>query len=473
MLRLAALGTIYEKCCSTNSCDARVVTTMPRLLVVAVLTVATLAAAACASDDRFPAAPILLVCPWAAGGGSDRVARQLATLLEQDLGVPVNVINVTGGDGVTGHSRGALARPDGYTMTLVTVEIATLHWRHMTSISYRDFAPIGLVNRDAAAVFVRRDAPWQSLGDLEQAIRARPGTLRASGTATAGIWHLALAGWLSAVGLRPSDVIWVSIAGSAPSLQELMAGGIDIVVCSLAEARALVDAGRIRSLGVMAGERVAQFPTVPTLKEQGVDFSLGTIRALAVPRDVAPDRILTLAEAVGRVVQGDAYRSSLSSAGFTPAYEEPAVMANTLEQTDNRLGALLRSDAFASLAAKQVGPMFFPYALFAALAGVTAGLLVQSRRARGADRPAPEAAVGNRPNAWRFVEPLIGIVLYVVLAERFGFLLTAGPLLLMYLVRLGTRLRVALPVVLVLVPITDYVFAGVLRVSLPRGLLGF
>ena len=114
--------------------------------------------AGCASEGRFPNGPILLVCPWAAGGGSDRVARQLATLLEQDLGVPVNVVNVTGGDGVTGHSRGALARADGYTMTLVTIEITTLHWRQMTSISPRDFAPIALVNRDPAAIFVRNDA---------------------------------------------------------------------------------------------------------------------------------------------------------------------------------------------------------------------------------------------------------------------------------------------------------------------------
>src|SRR5918996_693526 len=86
-----------------------------------------------AGGDPSPAAPILIVCPWAAGGGTDRVARQLAVLLEQDLGVPVNVVNATGGDGVTGHSRGALARPDGYSMTLVTSEIATLHWRGMTS----------------------------------------------------------------------------------------------------------------------------------------------------------------------------------------------------------------------------------------------------------------------------------------------------------------------------------------------------
>jgi tripartite-type tricarboxylate transporter receptor subunit TctC len=449
---------------------------VPRRHVVALVAVATLTAGGCASEGRFPAAPILLVCPWAAGGGSDRIARQLATLLEQDLHVPVNVINATGGDGVTGHSRGALARPDGYTMTLITVEITTLHWRQMTSISHRDFAPIGLVNRDAAAVFVRSDAPWHTLRDLEQAIRTAPGTLRASGTAAAGIWHLAVAGWLTAVGLQPADVIWVSIAGAAPSLQELMAGGLDIVVCSLPEARALLDAGRVRSLGVMAHDRVAQFPSVPTLKEQGVDFSLGTIRALAVPGGVPPDRLRTLAEAVRRVVQSDAYQSSLSSAGFTPAYEEPAALARTLEETDSRLGELLRSDAFQGLAAKQVGPMFFPGMLLTALAGVTVSLLVLSRarQTSGDLMSVPEAPGPASPAAaWRFVEPLLWILLYISFAEWAGFLLTTGILLLLYLIRLGTRLQIALPLTLVLVPVTYYVFAGLLRVALPRGMLGW
>ena len=94
----------------------------------------------------------------------------------------------------------------------------------MTNISHEDFAREGLVNEDAAAMFVRADAPWQTLAELEQAIREAPRTLRASGTATAGIWHLALGGWLSSVALDPNDVIWLSIAGSAPSLQELLAG---------------------------------------------------------------------------------------------------------------------------------------------------------------------------------------------------------------------------------------------------------
>jgi tripartite-type tricarboxylate transporter receptor subunit TctC len=439
----------------------------------ALLVALALALGSCAREERFPAAPILIVCPWSAGGGTDRVARQLAILLEQDLGVPVNVINATGGDGVTGHSRGALARPDGYSMTLVTSEIATLHWRGMTSISHRDFAPVALVNRDAAAVFVRADAPWRTLADLEQAVRQAPGKLRASGTATAGIWHLGLAGWLSNVGIKPTDVIWVSIAGSAPSLQELMAGGIDLVSCSLPEAQALLAAGRIRGLGVMAPARVAQFPDIPTFQEQGIEWNLGVLRGLAVPRGTPPARVRILADAVRRVVEGDEYRSAMARSGFTPVYEDPARFRVSLQEIDDRLGALLLSDALRGLTVKRFGPMFFPAALAGALALVMVGIAVGSRRSPSVAK-ADAAVSANPPGAaWRFTEVLLFVAVYIALAETAGFILTAAVLLLVHLLRLGTRPALAVPLVLTLVPAAYHVFAVVLRVPLPAGVLGW
>jgi tripartite-type tricarboxylate transporter receptor subunit TctC len=426
----------------------------------------------CARQERFPEAPILVICPWTAGGGSDRVARQLSAILEQDLGVPVNVVNATGGDGVTGHSRGALSRPDGYSMTLLTSEIATLHWRGMTSVSHHDFAPVGLVNRDAGAIFVRADAPWRTLKDVEQAIRQAPGKLRASGTATAGIWHLGLAGWLSTVGIKPTDVIWVSISGSAPSLQELMAGGVDLVACSLPEAQALLSADRIRSLGVMSDARAPQFPDVPTFKEQGIDWTLGTLRGLAVPKDTPPERVRILADAVRRVVEGDAYRDAMQRSGFTPVYEDPAQFTASLVELDQRLGALLNSEAFRGLSVKQFGPMFFPALLAGAMLLVLIGIAATSGKTPPAAEAAPVPAAPPGA-AWRFAEVVLWVVVYIALAETLGFIVTAGVLLLAYLLRLGTRAKVAVPLAVILVPVAYQVFAVFLRVPLPRGLLGW
>jgi tripartite-type tricarboxylate transporter receptor subunit TctC len=98
--------------------------------------------AGCQQTESFPERPITLVVPWSAGGGTDRVSRQIGMQLERELGVPVNVVNATGGAGVTGHTRGALARPDGYTLTTITPELAMLHWRGLTNITWEDFDPM-------------------------------------------------------------------------------------------------------------------------------------------------------------------------------------------------------------------------------------------------------------------------------------------------------------------------------------------
>ena len=330
----------------------------------ALAAVLALALVACAREERFPEAPILIVCPWAAGGGSDRVARQLAVLLEQDLGVPVNVVNATGGDGVTGHSRGALARPDGYTMTLVTSEIATLHWRGMTSVSHPDFAPVGLVNRDAGAIFVRADAPWRTLarpgaGDP----RRRPGSLRASGTATAGIWHLALAGWLSAVGLQPTDVTWVSIAGSAPSLQELMRGR--------PRPRGVQPAGSAGAALVRPhpqprrdgrGARCRSFPTCRRSRSRGSTGRWARCAALAVPKATPPAR----AAAPGRRGRGASSRATSTArrcSGRLHAGLRGPGRSFARHPRPRRTSAWARSwraTRFADSGRKPIGPMFFP-----------------------------------------------------------------------------------------------------------------
>jgi hypothetical protein len=248
---------------------------------------------------------------------------------------------------------------------------------------------------------------------------------------------------------------------------------VDLVSCSLPEAQALLSAGRIRSLGVMAEARVPQFPNIPTFREQGTDWTLGVLRGLAVPKDTPQDRVRVLAEAVRRVVEGEGYRSSMAVSGFTPVYEDPARFRVSLEEIDRRLGGLLQSEAFRGLAAKQFGPMFFPAVLAGALVLVTLGIMVSGRKTLRST-PSGEAAAAAPPGAaWRFAEVLAWVVLYIALAETVGFIVTAGALLLIHLLRLGTRPRVAVPLAALLTPVVYHLFAVILRVPLPRGVLGW
>lgn len=423
----------------------------------------------CASRGQdFPSRPIVLIVPWAAGGGTDRVARQLAVGLERELGVPVNVVNATGASGVTGHTRGALARADGYTLTLITVELNMLHWRALTPLTYADFTPVALINRDPAALFVRKDAPWQTLAELSEHVRAHPRTLRASGTALGGIWHIALAGWLTAIGVDPEAVRWISIEGASPSLQELLAGGVDIVSTSLPEARSLLEAGEIRALGVMAEERVPQFPQVPTFQEQGIDHAAGVWRGVALPAGTPEPVTTEIVTATERVVTGSEFREFMQKAGFNREYEGPSEFEASLARLDRTFGELLPSPAFQNIGQDIVGPMAFPGLLGILLVIVIVALLASGGLGRTA-----VADTFSWTGTWRVMEVLLAILLYLLLAELLGFVLTAATIVAFLMWRLAVRPPVAAGISLAITILVYQIFAIYLRVPLPQGLFGW
>ncbi len=422
----------------------------------------------CSGREAYPNRPIVLICPWAAGGGTDRVSRQVAVLLEQEIGVPVNVINATGGSGVTGHNRGALARADGYTLTMITVELNMLHWRGLTSINYHDFQPLMQLNRDDAALFVRADAPWASLSELENAIRARPGGFKASGTAQGGIWHVSLAGWLDASGLQADDVNWISINGSGPSLQELLSGGIQMVCCSLPEAQTLLEAGEVRCLGVMADRRLKAFAEVPTFREQGYDWSIGGWRGLALPPGVPAERFETLLGSLERVVQSAAYKAFMETNGFNSSILGPEEFTKSLAEYDETFRDILTSDAFRSVRRARYGPYVFPTVLVVALILVFVAILMRGGWRSSGDQ------VAIRISGFRRIALVVGwVVTFVLLLNIVGYVITATLLLMAMLLIVRVRWPVAIALSFGIVPLSYQVFAVGLRVPLPWGWLGW
>ena len=390
----------------------------------------------------------------------------------------MNVINATGGAGVTGHSRGIRARPDGYTLTMMTVEINMFRYQGLTPTSWEDFTPVMLVNRDSTALFVRTDSRWKDLAALTEAVRSSPGSLTASGTASGGIWHLGMAGWLTRAGLKPDAIKWVPMNGAHPALQDLASGGLDLVSCSLPEARILLENGNVRCLGVMAEERVAQFSDVPTFKEQGVDWSMGAWRGIGLPRDVRPEVVERLAAVLERIVSGDIvaggkrFPDFMENEGFSIAMLRPAEFRTFLKRTDDELGKLLTSREFSQLNSSPFKPMSFPLLLFAALGAVLGGLVLQRVTRRGSQPLGAGVAVSRR-GLVHFAEVVLAVVIYVTLAEVLGFVITAGAVLVYLFWRLGTRPAVSLLIALVLTPTVYQLFANILRVPLPRGWLGW
>lgn len=296
----------------------------------------------------YPSRPVTVVVPWGAGGGTDATGRMIAALLEKKLGGSFNVVNRTGGSGVVGHSAIANAKPDGYTIGLVTVEITMMHHVGLTDLTAEDYTPLGLMNADSPGVTVSSESDYQDIESLAKAIKASaPGTFKASGTGQGGIWHLALIGWLLSMGLAPDHVTWVPSEGSAPALQDLVAGGIDLVTVSLAETKAMVDAGRAVNLGLMADERVGSHPDVPTLKEAGEEFSLATWRGVCGPKDMDADAAAAISAALSEISTDPDFVEFMNGRGFGIKYLAPDAHAQMMAQTDSVMADALAAAGLA------------------------------------------------------------------------------------------------------------------------------
>jgi tripartite-type tricarboxylate transporter receptor subunit TctC len=295
------------------------------------------------AEAAYPERPLTLIVPWGAGGGTDATARIVASILERELGQPINVVNRTGGSGVVGHSAIAEAEPDGYTLGIATVEIGMMHWQGLTELTSENYTPLALVNEDPAAVTVRADSEWSDLGALIEDVKANPGQYKASGTGQGGIWHLAIAGLLSELGMDPASVPWVPSEGAAPGLQDLVAGGVDIVPASIPEARSLLDAGRVKSLAVMSSERNPAFPDVPTTQETvGVAWNIGAWRGIVGPKGLPEEVTGVLIPALEKVYNSDEYKEFMSGRGFGMRWAAGDEFATFMKTSDADLGSVMK-----------------------------------------------------------------------------------------------------------------------------------
>lgn len=298
---------------------------------------------------EYPERPIEMIVPWGAGGGTDAVGRIFAQLLQENLGQPVNVVNRTGGSGVVGHTAIAKARPDGYTMGVMTIEIDMMHWQGLTDLTHEDFDILGMVNADPGGLMVPSDGEWQDAAALRDAIKgAEPGTFKASGTGQGGIWHLNLLGWLMSEGIPVDAVTWVPSEGSVAGLTDMVAGGVNMVPSSLAEGRALIEADKVLPLASMSAERQALFPDTPTIKEAtGSDWQLSVWRTIVVPKGLPEDARARLAEAVKAAYDDPTYQDFMNERGFGLRWMGPEEASAQVASDDTSLGAVMKEAGLA------------------------------------------------------------------------------------------------------------------------------
>ncbi len=318
--------------------------TLVKLGAAALAAIGIGAAATSAHAQNYPNRPLQIIVPWGAGGGTDQTARIIGTLLEKELGQPVNVVNRTGGSGVVGHSAIAEAAPDGYTLGMITVEITMMHHAGLTKLNHTNYTPLGLMNMDPAGVTVRADAPYKTVNDVLNAIRNNPGKFKSSGTGQGGIWHLALAGMLNSNRIPPDASPWVPSNGAAPAMTDLVAGGIEFVTCSLPEARAMIDAGKARPLAIMAENPDKLFPNVPTLKSAtGSNWTVGAWRGMAAPKGIPAEAATRLSAAFKKIYDSKEFQDFMGQRGFGLLYLPPDQQMAFMEAGSKGMGEVMKA----------------------------------------------------------------------------------------------------------------------------------
>ncbi len=258
-----------------------------RKLLCAALAVAAMAGPLQAAQaEDFPSKPIKLIVPFAAGGGNDGIARLLGQLLSDDLKQPVVVENRPGAGGKLGVEQGLRAEPDGYTLTLISNSYSvnpSLYQLPFDPVA--DMTPIGMIARAPFFVSVHPGVPANTLSELVELARSKPGELTYASSGTGGISHLAMEAFLKAAGISMTHVPY---KGSAPALTDTVSGQVDAMLTTAGSTLPYRKDQRLKVLAVTLPERVSSAPDLPTVREAGVPYDVTVWYGLIAPKGVAP-----------------------------------------------------------------------------------------------------------------------------------------------------------------------------------------
>ena len=274
-----------------------------------------LAAVGVARASNWPTRPITMVVPFAAGGPTDVVGRILAERLGDVLKRQVIVVNVGGAGGMTGAERVAQAKPDGYEVLLGTVGTQaysqTLYKKPLYSAT-RDFAPVVLVAEQPLVLVVRKDFPASSLKEFAAYAKANAAKLSFGSGGAGSATHLGCVLLNTKLGIKVQHVPY---RGSAPALQDLMAGRIDYLCDAVSTELSPIKAASVRPIAMLTMRRTAVLPDVPTAKEQGFAVDANNWIGLFFPRGTPDPIIHHLRDATVAAMNTPALRARMETIG--------------------------------------------------------------------------------------------------------------------------------------------------------------
>jgi tripartite-type tricarboxylate transporter receptor subunit TctC len=284
------------------------------ILVLALATIALeVSSIGVATAQTYPARPITVIVPFAAGGPTDTIARVVTQRMRASLGQPVIIENVGGAEGTLAIGRAARAAADGYTINIGNVATNVLNGA-VYPLSYdliRDFEPISLLTNAPAFIVANRAVPAKDLKELIAWLKANPDKVTAGTFATWGRLFGAYFQQTSGTHMQ-----FVPYRGAAPAMQDLIAGHINLMFDQAANSLPQLNGGRIKAYAVAAHTRLALAPDIPTMDESGLPgFYLSVWHGLWAPKGTAKDIVARLNAAAVEALSDPDVRQRLAELG--------------------------------------------------------------------------------------------------------------------------------------------------------------
>ncbi len=272
----------------------------------------------------FPSKPLRIVVPFPAGGTTDVLARAVAQKLTETLGQPVVVDNRPGAGGNIGAELVAKSPPDGYTLLMGTVGTHAINPGLYPKMPYdhvRDFAPVILVAGVPNVLVVNPSLPVNSVQELIVYSKANPGKLNFASSGNGTSIHLSAELFKTMAGVQ---IMHVPYKGSAPALQDLVGGQVQLMFDNLPSSLALIKGGKLKALAVTSSARAAALPDVPTLAESGLPgFEASSWFGLLAPAGTPQPAIATLNAEVAKWLATPEAREKLLAQGAIAAGGTP------------------------------------------------------------------------------------------------------------------------------------------------------
>ena len=313
-----------------------------RSFLTAAAAVAAVASRGAAAQGWTPARPMRLVVPFAPGGAADTIGRLLAEPLGTRLGQPVTIENRPGGGTTIGAVAVARAAPDGLTLLYATPNVQILNPHLMRSLPYdalADFTPVIAIMRAPKLLVVRPDFAARDVAGLIALARSQPNGLTFASAGVASSGHLAAAMLGQMAGL---ELLHVPFRGTAPAVQDVMAGRVDFMMDNIATLLPLVRGGRLRALGVSTAEPAAAAPELPPIGRTLPGFYDASFNYLLAPAHTPPETIRTLNATLNEILDSPTIAHRFEILGIEKLGGTPEELAATVREEFDRWGPVIQ-----------------------------------------------------------------------------------------------------------------------------------